>query len=198
MRTKLFVFAMLISGILIMTMPITSMGAVKNLVVNPDFVKDIEGWVFGADYGTFDIDKAEKGIVGNAVLADVTKVGANAWEPELHSPAFDLTNGKKFTMSFWARGEKARALGTKFEQLDLWGGPSQDINITDKWAEYHFVPLMDIGSPPQFVVHIQFSGQTGKVWFSHFLVYEGDFVAEALTSVTPTGRLATAWGEIKK
>ena len=84
MRTKLFVFAMLISGILIMTMPITSMGAVKNLVVNPDFVKDIEGWVFGADYGTFDIDKAEKGIVGNAVLANVTKVGVNAWEPELH------------------------------------------------------------------------------------------------------------------
>jgi len=198
MRTKLFIFVVLFSGILVLAMSLSSMAAVKNLVTNPDFVTNMEGWTFGADYGTFDIDKSEKGIVGNAALANVTKVGANAWEPEIHSPAFDLAIGKKFTMSFWAKADKARPLGTKFEQLDLWGGPSQDINLTDKWAEYHFVPTMELGSPPQFVVHIQFNGQTGKVWFSHFLVYEGDFTPETLSPVTPTGRLTTTWGEIKK
>jgi len=200
MRINLVVFVVLLFGILVLAMPISGIAAVKNLVGNPDFVKDMEGWSLGADYGTFDIDKSEKGIAGgNAALANVTKVGANAWEPEIHSPAFDLAIGKKFTMSLWAKADKvSRPLILKFEQLDLWGGPTQEISVTKDWAEYHFTPLMDIGSPPQFVIHVEFSGQTGKVWFSHFLVYEGDFVPETLSPVTPANRLTTTWGEIKK
>jgi hypothetical protein len=199
MRTNLVVFVVLLFGILVLAMPISGMAAVKNLAGNPDFVKDTEGWSLSADYGTLDIDKNETGIAGgNAVLANITSVGANAWEPEIHSPAFDLAIGKQFTMSFWAKADKARPIGAKFEQLDLWGGPSQDFNLTTNWAEYHFVPLMDIGSPPQFVIHLQFNGEAGKVWFSHFLVYEGDFVSETLSPVTPANRLTTTWGDIKK
>ena len=199
MRTKLVILAMLLSSVLVFTLPISGIAAVKNLVGNPDFAKDTEGWSIGADFATLTIDKNEKGVGGsNVILANVTKVGANAWEPEIHSPAFDLAKGKKFTMSLWAKADKAHPLILKFEQLDLWGGPTQDIKATTTWAEYHFTPLMDIGSPPQFVIHVEFGGQTGKVWFSHFLVYEGDFVPEVLSPVTPTGRLATAWGEIKK
>ena len=198
MRKELIVLAILLSGIFVFTMPISGIAAIKNLVANPDFAKDITGWSISADLATLTIDKNEKVANGSAVLADVTKVGANAWEPEIHYAQIDLTNGKKYTLSFQAKADKARPIGAKFEQNTTWGGPSQDFNLTTSWAEYHFTPTMDIGSPPEFFIHIQFNGQTGKVWFSHFLVYEGDFVAEPLTSVTPIGRLATAWAEIKK
>ncbi len=198
MRSRLIFLIILISALLVFALPMSGIGAVKNLLTNPDFEKDTAGWSFGTDYGTFEIDKTQKGIVGNAVLANVVKVGANAWEPEIHSPAFDLVKGKKYTMSFWAKADKNRPLGIKFEQLDLWGGPNQNINITTNWAEYHFSPTLDIGSPPQFVIHIEFGGQTGKVWFSHFLVYEGDFDPTTLTPVNSIGRLATKWGDIKK
>ncbi|MFC1718281.1 hypothetical protein ACFL6S_31790, partial [Candidatus Poribacteria bacterium] len=59
-------------------------------------------------------------------------------------------------------------------------------------------------SPPSVVIHIGWELQLGNVWLSHFRVYEGDWVEEDLEIpgqekilVTPLGRLATAWGQVK-
>jgi hypothetical protein len=58
-----------------------------------------------------------------------------------------------------------------------------------------------MGSPPNVVIHIQFNNIKDDVWFDHFRVYQGEYVPEELgqpkISVTPMGRLATAWGQIK-
>jgi hypothetical protein len=182
---------------------------VEIILSNPDFELGLEGWTIGsmADgaAGALSIDKKEESPAGfgQVLFAQIDGVGNDAWEPEIHSPAFDVEQGVVYTCSFWAMAEpdSVRSIGVKFEQLDTWTGPSQTFSINDEWTEYHFSPEMTMGSPPQVVIHIQFNGVKDDVWFAHFRVYEGEYVEEDLgqprISVTPAGRMATAWGKIK-
>ncbi len=174
--------------------------AIKNLLNNPDFENDVEGWSFGADYGSISIDPKEKAPVGKVMYTKVDRLGANPWEPEIHSPDFPLDLGKTYTMDFWAKTEpgKKRNLMIKFEQLDIWGGPSGVITIDDQWKQYNLTAQSDFQSPPNSVIHIQFEGSVDDVWFRNFRVYEGEFVPTVLSPVSPIGRLTTAWGEIKR
>jgi hypothetical protein len=201
----------LLPGIVALTMLVSGAAAdeeIENLVSNPDFELGTEGWTIGsiADGagGELSIDKKEDAIVGNTLWAQIHGVGNDAWEPEIHSPAFDVEGGNVYTVSLWAKTEPeaTRTIGVKFEQLDTWVGPSTTFTLTDEWQEFHFSPTMDFTSPPQSVIHIQFNFMKEDVWFSHFRVYEGEYVEEDIEgqqkiSVTPAGRLAIAWGQIK-
>lgn len=174
--------------------------AIKNLLNNPNFENGVEGWSFGADYGSISVDTKEKAPVGGVLYTKVDKLGANAWEPEIHSPDFPLDLDKTYTMDFFAKTEpgKTRNLMIKFEQLDKWGGPSGVITINDQWKQYNLTAKSDFQSPPNSVIHIQFEGSVDDVWFHSFRVYEGEFAPTVLSPVSPVGRLATAWGEIKR
>ena len=176
-----------------------SFGAIQNLVNNSDFENGTEGWSIGADYGSLAIDNSVEGIVGSTLYAKIDKLGANAWEPEIHSPDFALDMNKTYTVDFWAKTEagKTRNLMVKFEQLDVWGGPSGTVTIDDQWKPYNMTGVADFQSPPNSVIHIQFEGSVDDIWFSHFRVYQGDYVPEILTPVSPVDRLSTAWGKIK-
>jgi len=208
MRPKISV---LLLGLLVLAMLVSGAAAqddeIENMLNNPDFEMGVEGWTIGslADgaAGQLTIDKKEDAIVGSVLWAQIDGVGNDAWEPEIHSPNFAVELGKTYTCSFWAKSEPGikRPLTVKFEQLETWTGPSQTFIITDEWAEYHLSPVMTMGSPPNVVLHIAFNFLKDDVWFSHFRVYEGQYVEEDLgqpkISVTPMGRLATAWGQIK-
>ncbi len=176
---------------------------IENLLQNPDFESGIAGWSIGAP-NTLMIDKKEKFPVGNVVKATIDVVGANDWEPEIHSQPFNVEQGKIYTMSFWAKTEPGatRTIGAKFEQLDTWVGPSTTFALNDVMTEYSFSPIMTMSSPPGVVVHIQFNRLKEDVWFAHFRVYEGKYVADELLAkpkiaVNPKGRLAIAWSKIK-
>lgn len=200
MLRRICLFTSIVFFVLIFSL--TGISLPKNILNNPDFEKDTEGWSFGADYGTFKVDPSVKGIVGNAALAKVEKVGANAWEPEIHSPAFDLVNGKTYTYAFWAKTEpgKKRVLSCRFEQLDTWVGIGEDVTIDDQWKDYHFTGVWTHpSSPPQVVVHIAMNvapEPLADAWFSHFRVYEGPYVEEQLSPVEPA-KVTTFWGKIK-
>lgn len=195
MRTKLSV--VLLSVMFTLTLIVSGAVAVDNMVANPNFEVDTEGWSIGADWASLYIDGP--GIVGNAVCAQIDSVGENAWEPEIHSPPFPLDLGTTYTMDFWAKTEPGltRELVIKFEQLDIWGGPSGPVTITDQWEHHHFTGESDFQSPPDSVIHIQFEFTLEDVWFSGFRVYEGEYVEPELAPVNPVDRLATAWGHIK-
>ncbi len=198
MFSKVSLVGVFLSSILAVTMLVSGAVAADNMVANPDFEVDTEGWSIGADYATLSIDGA--GIVGNAMLATINSVGANAWEPEIHSPPFDLVTGKIYTLAFWAKTEPGmtRDLAPRFEQLETWVGIGENIVVTDQWVDYHFTgEWVDGSSPPVVVVHLGFEFLLEDVWFSHFRVYEGDYVEEGIALVTPVGRLATSWAEIK-
>jgi len=182
----------------------------ENILVNPDFDADTTDWTLGglADgaAGELIAEKADLevgGVKGIVMHAKIDGLGNDAWEPEIHSPPFDVEEGKVYTVSFWAKTEagKERPLYVKFEQLDLWGGPGADLPdpITDKWTEFHYSPEMTMSSPPQVVIHITFIDSTLDVWFDHFQVYEGDYVAESFTdtAVEPVSKLGATWGDIK-
>jgi hypothetical protein len=189
-----------LAGIVLFAVLVSGATAVTNMVDNPDFDVDTAGYSFGADYGTFTVDPSVSGIIGNAALAEVTSVGENAWEPEIHSPPFDLVNGTTYTYSFWAKTEPGmtRTLSPQFEQLDTWVGMGEGIEVTDQWQEFHYTGVWENpSSPPQVVVHVGFDTQLEDVWFSHFMAYEGEYVPEELASVTPMDSSATAWGKIK-
>jgi len=198
MYQKVSPMGICLSSILAITMLVSGAIAADNMVANPDFEVDTEGYSIGADYATLSIDGA--GIVGNAMLATINSVGENAWEPEIHSPTFDLVNGTTYTFAFWAKTEPGatRDLNCSFEQLDTWVGIGETFTVNDQWVDYHFTgEWVDASSPPQVVVHIGFEFLLEDVWFSHFRVYEGDYVEEGLAPVTPVGRLTTSWAEIK-
>lgn len=179
---------------------------IENLMENSDFEAGTNGWSISADWGSLSMDtKADPPPDTDypVMLATITGAGADAWQPEIHSPSFDVDAGEKYTVDFWARTEEAavRDIGLKFEQLEQWGGPSTTLTITEEWQHFVYTPDMTVQSPPQVVIHIQFNGAMDDVWFSHFRVYEGEFVEEELgglkKAVSPSGSMATAWGAIK-
>ena len=205
MRSKDFVFVLFLACVMILVFlqaDTSNAKEVENILQNPDFEINTEGWSIGAG-GMLSIDKKMKFAIGNVMLADVQAVGADDWVPEIHSKPFDVENGKMHTCSFWAVADAKRSIGLKFEQLDTWTGPAQTFNLSDEeLTEYFFSPIMTMGSPPQVVIHLQFNKQIGQVWFAHFRVYEGkyeedDLVAKPKIAVNPAGNLATTWGKIK-
>jgi len=197
------VLLLLLAIMLVFSFSDTNAKEIENLVFNPDFESGVDGWSLGLG-NVFAVDKKEKFAVGNVVLADVQNVGANDWEPEIHSKGFDVKNGTMYTCSFWAKADAKRSIGVKFEQLDTWVGPAQNFNLSEgELTEYFFSPVMTMSSPPQVVVHIQFNKQKGKVWLAHFRVYEGKYVADDLVAkpkiaVQPSGNLTSTWGKIKQ
>jgi hypothetical protein len=211
MKSKVSVIGILcLCGFLtiLLSNSVATAGEVENILTNPDFDAETTDWTLGglADgaAGELIAEKVKSpvgGVSGNVLYAKIDGLGNDAWEPEIHSPAFDVKAGSIYTVSFWAKTEagQVRPLLVKFEQLDVWGGPSTVIDtITDDWAEYHYSPTMDISSPPQVVLHITFEGSTLDVWFDHFRVYEGDYVPEELgTAIKPIGKLGATWGYIK-
>ncbi len=178
----------------------------ENLLTNPDFETGTNGWSISAQWGGLSIDDKEESPAGEdyaVMLATINGAGPDAWNPELHSPPFFVDAGEMYTLDFWAKTEEGvvRPLGIKFEQLETWTGPSTTTEVTEEWQLFSYSPVMTVQSPPNVVIHMAYNGALEDVWYSHFRVYEGEFVEEELggpkIAVSPKGRLATAWGQIK-
>jgi len=194
---------MLLSGV-----AIAGDDEIENMLDNPDFDNGTNGWTLGglADgaAGALLPDKVKEKhdfVVGDILHAKIDGLGNDAWEPEIHSPPFDVKNGELYTVDFWAKTEpgSVRPLLVKFEQLDTWTGPSTVFDaVTGEWTEYHYSPTMTMGSPPQVVLHITFEGVTDDVWFDHFRVYQGEYTPEVEPeAIKPAGKLGATWGDIK-
>jgi hypothetical protein len=211
MRPSFALARVLLLSALILSVLVSGAAAkeIENILPNPDFEVNTAGWSISGGFGSIAIDQKEDpvGGIGNVIYAQIDSVGANAWEPEIHSPPFDLEQGEMYTYSFWAKcePEEIRPLSPSFEQLDTWVGMGQSITVTDEWQEFHYTGIWNNpSSPPQVVIHIGFDFQLVDVWFSHFRVYNDQYEEEDLEingqrriAVTPLGSIATAWGKIK-
>jgi len=208
MRFGLNYFIIFISVMLILA-PNSIAQDIENLLSNPDFEVDTNGWTIGAG-NTLSIDKKEECPTGtNAVLATIDAVGANAWEPEIHSPSFALAQNKTYTYSFWARTEEeeTKAINPMFESNDpAWvGAGGMNITLTEEWQEYHSTAVWANESRAVVVIHIGLNfppTEMNDMWIAHAKAYEGDYVEEEIEglqpkAVTPVGNLAIPWGEIK-
>ncbi|MCG2689818.1 hypothetical protein L6252_00855 [Candidatus Parcubacteria bacterium] len=135
-------------------------------------------------------------------------VGVENWEPEVHSPSFNLTMGKTYTYAMFIKAEPDSVrtlLGVNFEQLDTWVGMGQEIALTDEWVEYHFTGVWaNPSSPPAVVVHIGINLQKDDFWISYCRVYKGDFfqeefgeIPQAVNPMPPNMKLPITWGYVK-
>ena len=139
MRLKVDITGVLLSSIVVLAMMVSVAAAkddeVENILNNPDFELGLTGWSIGAE-GVLSIDKKEDTPTGHlALLATINAAGAEDWNPEIHSPPFDVENGQRYTMDFWAKTEPEteRTIGIKFEQLDTWVGPADTVTLTEEW-----------------------------------------------------------------
>lgn len=209
MCLKYSFFAIFLAVMLILASDSTAK-EIENLLINPDFEIDTNGWSLG-NGNILAIDKKEKCPTGtNVVKAAIEAVGANAWEPEIHSPMFTLTQNKVYTYSFWAKTEEGetKSIYTCFESNSpAWAGAGgMNITLTEEWLEYHSTSVWSNENRPQVVIHIALNyppTHMRDAWFAHFKVYEGDYVEEEIEglkpkAVNPADRLTTAWGKIKK
>jgi hypothetical protein len=207
-RFRLDCFIIFVSVMLILA-PNSIAQDIENMLSNPDFEVDTNGWTIGAG-NTLSIDKKEECPTGtNAVLATVDVVGANSWEPEIHSPSFALEQEETYTYSFWARTEEGetKAINPQFESNSPeWAGAgSMNVTLTEEWQEYHSTALWTNETRAVVVIHIGLNfppTEMNDMWIAHAKVYEGDYVEEEIEglrpqAVTPVGNLAIPWGEIK-
>lgn len=212
MRSKISIARVLLSGMLVLTMLILASDSIakdiENLLSNPDFEIDTGGWTLSM--GTFAIDKKEKCPTGtNAAKATIDAVGANNWDPEIHSPTFALVQGKTYTYSFWAKTEegKTKAISPTFESNSpAWAGAGgMNITLTDQWVEYHSTAIWAAENRAVVVIHIALNfppTEKNDMWIAHAKVYEGAYVEEKIVeqpkvAVTPMGSLATSWERLR-
>ncbi len=208
MRFGLNYFIIFISLMLILA-PNSIAQDIENMLTNPDFEVDTNGWSIGAG-NTLSIDKKEECPTGtNAVLATIESVGANSWEPEIHSPSFALEQGETYTYSFWAKTEegKDKTINPEFESNSpAWAGAASiNVILTEEWQEYHATAVWTTENRDVVVIHIGLNyppTEMYDMWIAHAKVYEGDYVEEDIEglqpkAVTPVGNLAIPWGEIK-
>jgi hypothetical protein len=208
MRLKYSFFAIFLAVMLILASDSIAKD-IENLLGNPDFEVDTNGWSLG-NGNIFAIDKKEKCPTGtNVAKATIDAVGANAWEPEIHSPTFALAQNKTYTYSFWAKTEpgKTKAINPCFESnAPAWAGAAAiNITLTDQWVEYHSTAVWANENRAQVVIHIACNfppTEKNDLWIAHAKVYEGAFVEEEIPglkpkAVTPSEKLASSWGEIK-
>ena len=202
-------YSIIFVSVLLILAPNSIAQEIENLLSNPDFEVDTNGWSIGAG-NTLAIDKKEECPTGtNAVMATVDVVGANAWEPEIHSPSFALEQEETYTYSFWAKTEEGetKAIYSSFESNSpAWAGAAgMNITLTEEWLEYHATALWTNESRDVVVIHIALNyppTEMNDMWIAHAKVYEGDYVEEEIEglqpkAVTPVGNLAITWGKVK-
>lgn len=193
----------------VVCLPVFGAGPPENILPNPSFEEGTVGWTIDAARAVLSIDQKEKSPTGTPVmLVTVNAVGVENWEPEVHSPSFNLVMGKTYTYALWIKAEPAsvRTLGVNFEQLDTWVGMGQEISLTDEWTEYHFTGVWtNASSPPAVVIHIGTNLQKDDFYLSYCRVYEGEFfqeefgeIPQAIDPMPKNTKLASTWGKIKK
>ena len=208
MRLKHSFFAIFLAVMLILASDSIAK-EIENLLSNPDFKVNTAGWELG-DGNIFAIDKKETCPTGtNVAKAAIEAVGANNWNPELHSPSFALDSSKTYTYSFWAKTEpgKTKLINPSFESNDpVWAGAAgTSVTLTDQWVEYHSTAVWGNENRPVVVIHIALNNpptHLNDLWIAHAKVYEGAFVEEKIVgekpkAVTPGEKLASSWGSIK-
>ena len=180
----------------------------ENILPNPYFEDGTNGWTVDAARAILSADQKEESPTGTPVmLVQVNAVGVENWEPEVHSPIFNLTMGKTYTYAMFIKAEpdSVRTLGVNFEQLDTWVGMGQEIALTDEWVEYHFTGAWaNASSPPAVVIHIGVNLQKDDFYLSYCRVYEGEFfqeefgeIPQSVNPMPPNTKLAATWGYVK-
>ena len=181
-----------------------------NMVQNPGFEDPTNDpwtmWVEGSGDGAaaeMIVDNSESVVGNQSLLINITAEGGDK-RVELHQQPFNAQNGQSFTYSLWAKTEAGKTRDAKMvanERATPWTTyGSQEIQITDQWAEFWVAVNMTADSTNLGIyVELKDTPAPARVWFDNFRLYEGDYVPEDLgpTSVEPYMKSTSTWAAIK-
>ncbi|MBI5467028.1 MAG: hypothetical protein HY975_02325 [Candidatus Kerfeldbacteria bacterium] len=104
--------------------------------------------------------------VGDSVLhVRVDSVGDNYTSIDVNSDVFTATNGTYYSLTFWAKASKQRAIGLAID------GAGQTIPITDAWQKYQV--SLKATATGNAIYQLQLGQDTGDIWFDHFQIQAG-------------------------
>ncbi|MFC1714594.1 carbohydrate binding domain-containing protein [Candidatus Poribacteria bacterium] len=189
---------------------------IVNLFDNPGFeegkgrdLQAIPGWKMylqNGGTGLLSID-TEEAIEGDqCVMIEVTGVPAGGtWNVRFdHDRRFPVEDRVTYTMSFWMKGDMGPVTisPSRAEQNEAgeWGNlASKVINPTPEWEEYY---LTFQSSEDRLVMwQLLISNPKQIYWVDYARCYEGEYVEgeikPVLRAVSPSGKLATQWGDLK-
>jgi hypothetical protein len=119
-----------------------------NRLLNPDFSLGAEHWTLEANTQPAaaklelpDSVIPPEGVPGKSLRIDVTSLGSQNWNIQLNQPGLDLTDAEPYTVSFWAKADRARKIGvyTSTERGDYHNvGLNERPDLSREWRRYAF------------------------------------------------------------
>lgn len=120
-----------------------------NLLQNGDFQHESDRWTTelggGAAKGQLEwIGGAEmpEGATGRILRVRVTAIDSTNWHVQVHQTGLDLKESEPYTLTFWARADRARPLSINatVDKDDFhWIGLSNQIGLTTEWRKFNLV-----------------------------------------------------------
>ena len=205
---------LLIVGLTILAQSHATSKEVKNLIRGGGDFEDQQelllNWTYEVHGGFVAIAKIDKkdSLTGKScVLLDIQQLNKDTqewWRLQFKQINQVVENGKKYTLSFWAKVEEPRPIHTWIGmEVDPWAGlgGEKEWNVVDlDWNEYFitFTANQDFNNTRLTVIG---GYAKANVWLDHVRFYEGDYVPEEGLSrdlaVKPKNRLAVTWGALK-
>jgi len=140
---------------------------------NGGFARGTEGWAFECHRPDAEASASASG-EGPAALSDaksvelrVSKPGAERWHVRFQQAGLAVQSGASYTLSFWARAERAATLHVSLEQTcPPWHVLSgRQVELTPEWQRFRFVlPVGESDDRARLVFDPP--AQTGACWIA--------------------------------
>lgn len=200
-------------SIVLLLITFAAYAQVENLVINPSFEEDEvilddpnwQGWAtWGFEKGLNSkvaIDKTES--IDESRSLKVEPKGDIDWHFIVLNMPMDVSKGKTYTISFWAKAQAERPIAARLKATDN----SIDFCLTNlgpiipEWKEFRFT-CEPQATPIKFEIYC--AGSDTPFWLDFVNLYQGKPVEDLLPSkykvpksVEPDSKLATRWAELK-
>ena len=141
----------------------------EEMLGNRDFSQGVASWVFEQNEGghleakTVDVE-GEK-----ALRVDTLSLGRRNWNLQVHQVGLDLTAGRIYTVSFYAKSDEPRSIGVNV-RLDQppWHmcGLNLQAPLTPEWRKFSYTFQCVNPEPNHCRVSFNLNNQIGAFWFS--------------------------------
>lgn len=120
---------------------------------------------FNSASGSIDRQTTDAPVGTGALHVRIDSVGENYTSIDINSDVFTATSGTYYSLTFWAKATKNRAIGLAID------GAGQTIPISDTWQQYQV--SLRATSTGNAIYQLQLGQDTGDIWFDHFQIQAG-------------------------
>ena len=170
-------------------------GLGANVVQNSQFASALDGWTSEKQAGDYSTTVEPISSTGNAsspggqaVHFSIRAIGDVDWKQQFHRNGLNLAEGETYTIRFWAKADKARALAAYIGRDQApWGelSPAASFNLSTDWKRYEMTATLKNTTPDHSRLSFTIGGATGELWLADVSLQRGvstDIGAQTLES----------------